>query len=170
MHCKIFSSALDLYPLEGRSLLPFPVMTKIHVSRHGQMSPGGQNFSWLRTIALEVSVSGKNTMSIATWTVGTGLKMCHLQQRYTPFKMSWYMVLDGPSKDEEFAHKTSSHHVAKTSPCELGLSDPQSHKIHLRSGACSLKEHKYTTRFCTPNSMSSSTVFLCLFLNSFLWP
>lgn len=74
----------------------------------------------------------------------------------------------GSSKDKEFDHKTSSHHATKASPCELGLSEPQSQDT-LGPDACRLKEHKCTTRFYILNTMPSTTILLHFSLSSSLW-
>lgn len=127
MHYRIFSNILNLYPLEAGSLLPSTVMTMIRVSRHGQVSSGGQNFSWLRTIALELSESGKIEKFVyCKIDLQELAQSCAIYSKDTPFKMSWYMVLDDPSEGKEFGHKTLTNHAAKTSPVSCVC---QIHKI-----------------------------------------
>ena len=45
VHCRMFSSAPGIYP-------PPPVMISPNVSRHCQMTPGGQNHPQLRITVL----------------------------------------------------------------------------------------------------------------------
>lgn len=76
VYCRVFSSIFYFYTLNASSIhnspRPPPVGTIINVSKHWQMSPGGQNCPWLRTTAHYIKTlktfSGKKKKSYALHT------------------------------------------------------------------------------------------------------